>query len=404
MNRVNGLNLEDSLKAFAEGKFVIITDDESRENEGDLMLLAEKATTESLGFMVRYTSGVICVAMTEEIARNLKLPTMVKRNQDEKRTAFTVSVDVLQGHTTGISAEERANTVRRLSNPAARPTDFMRPGHVFPLIATEGLFLSRQGHTEAGVVMAQLVGAEPLTALSEIVLDDGSMARGEALKTFAELHQIPMFTMQELISYAEGKLPVTARRQVTYSWAKLPRSKKSWEIAVHTAAAGAENAILRHGTPGHQALVRLHSECLTGDALGSRRCDCGDQLEESFAAIESAGSGYIIYLRDHEGRGIGLREKIEAYILQDQGLDTVDANIALGHGVDEREWSDAIEIIKNLRLEEVTLLTNNPFKSEALESAGILVAVQEIRTEVHEENREYLLTKRNRMSHSLEIN
>lgn len=382
---------------------MIITDDESRENEGDLMLLAEKATTESLGFMVRYTSGVICVAMTEEIAHNLHLPAMVRRNQDEKRTAYTVSVDVLEGHTTGISAEERANTIRWLSNPTARPADFMRPGHVFPLIAAEGLLLSRQGHTEAGVVMAQLVGAEPLAALSEIVMDDGSMARGEQLKNFAELHKIPIFTMQELISYAQGRLPVTTRRQITYSWAKLPRGEKSWEIAVHTAAAGAENAILRYGTPGRAALVRLHSECLTGDALASRRCDCGDQLAEAFVAIESAGSGYIIYLRDHEGRGIGLGEKIEAYILQDQGLDTVDANTALGHGVDEREWDDAIEIIKNLGVDEVILLTNNPFKSDALESAGLTVNIREIRTEVHEENRKYLLTKRNRMSHSLKI-
>ena len=367
------------------------------------MLLAEKATTESLGFMVRYTSGVICVAMTEEIARNLQLPIMVKRNQDEKRTAFTVSVDVLQGNTTGISAEERANTVRHLSNPAAQPADFMRPGHVFPLIATEGLFNSRQGHTEAGVVMAQLVGARPLTALSEIVMDDGSMARGDALKNFAALHNIPIFTMQELITYAEGKLPTATRKQLSYSWAKLPRSEKRWEIAVHTATSGGESAILRLGTPGRQALVRLHSECLTGDALGSRRCDCGDQLEESFAAIEVAGSGYIIYLRDHEGRGIGLSEKIEAYILQDQGLDTVDANIALGHGVDEREWSDAVEILKNLDLEEIMLLTNNPIKSEALANAGMKVTIQEIRTEVHNENREYLVTKRNRMSHLLEI-
>jgi len=401
--QVSSLSIDEALKAFAEGKFVIITDDETRENEGDLMLLAEKATRESLGFMVRYTSGVICVAMTEEIARNLQLPIMVKRNQDEKRTAFTVSVDVLQGNTTGISAEERANTVRHLSNPAAQPADFMRPGHVFPLIATEGLFNSRQGHTEAGVVMAQLVGARPLTALSEIVMDDGSMARGDALKNFAALHNIPIFTMQELITYAEGKLPTATRKQLSYSWAKLPRSEKRWEIAVHTATSGGESAILRLGTPGRQALVRLHSECLTGDALGSRRCDCGDQLEESFAAIEVAGSGYIIYLRDHEGRGIGLSEKIEAYILQDQGLDTVDANIALGHGVDEREWSDAVEILKNLDLEEIMLLTNNPIKSEALANAGMKVTIQEIRTEVHNENREYLVTKRNRMSHLLEI-
>ena len=227
---MSSLSIEVALKAFAEGKFVIITDDETRENEGDLMLLAEKATTESLGFMVRYTSGVICVAMTEEIARNLQLPIMVKRNQDEKRTAFTVSVDVLQGNTTGISAEERANTVRHLSDPAAQPADFMRPGHVFPLIAKEGLFNSRQGHTEAGVVMAQLIGARPLTALSEIVMDDGSMARGDALKSFAALHKIPIFTMQELITYAEGKLPTATRKQLSYSWAKLQEVRSTGRL------------------------------------------------------------------------------------------------------------------------------------------------------------------------------
>ncbi len=397
------MNLEEALKGFAQGKFVIITDDESRENEGDLMLLAEKATTESLGFMVRYTSGVICVALTQEIARNLHLPAMVKRNQDEKKTAYTVSVDVLEGNTTGISAQERANTVRRLANVEARPSDFMRPGHVFPLISHRDLFKARQGHTEAGVVMAQLVGSRPVAALSEIVLDDGSMARGENLKKFAKEHGIPMFTMHELIEYAEANLSVTPISKDEYSWAKLPREGKPWEIAIHTSAGGAEHAILRFGNPGRNELIRLHSECLTGDALGSARCDCGDQLEASFAAIEENGSGYVIYLRDHEGRGIGLREKIEAYILQDGGLDTVDANIALGHEADERDWNDAIEIINNLGMEEVTLLTNNPVKGDALTAAGMRVTLREVQTMVHNENREYLLTKRNRMSHNLEI-
>ena len=397
------MNIEEALKGFAHGKFVIITDDESRENEGDLMLLAEKATTESLGFMVRYTSGVICVAMPQEIARKLHLPPMVKRNQDEKRTAYTVSVDVLEGHTTGISAQERANTVRRLSNPDARPSEFMRPGHVFPLIAHHDLLKARQGHTEAGVVMAELVGAQPVAALSEIVRDDGSMARGESLTEFAQTHQIPMFTMQELVDYAEGKLTHTTQGRSDYSWAKLPRVNAEWEIAVHLSAGGAEHALLRLGNPTDDALIRLHSECLTGDALGSLRCDCGDQLEAAFTSIEERGSGYIIYLRDHEGRGIGLSEKIAAYKLQDDGMDTVDANIALGHAADERDWNDAVEIIKNLKLNAITLLTNNPLKGDALTSAGIKVTLQSILTEVKDENREYLRTKRNRMSHTLEI-
>jgi 3,4-dihydroxy 2-butanone 4-phosphate synthase/GTP cyclohydrolase II len=397
------MTIEQALAEFAAGKFVIITDDESRENEGDLMLLAEKATTESLGFMVRYTSGVICAALTHDIARTLQLPAMVKRNQDQKRTAYTVSVDVLEGNTTGICAQERANTIRRLAAAQARPSDFMRPGHVFPLIAHADLFSARKGHTEAGVVMALLVGARPVTAISEIVNDDGSMARGENLKKFAAEHNIPLFSMQELIEYADGKLPQSEITRASYSWAKLPRESATWEIAVHVAAGGAEHAILRLGNPDSDALIRLHSECLTGDALGSMRCDCGDQLNSAFKKIEEVGSGYIIYLRDHEGRGIGLKEKIAAYTLQDTGMDTVDANLALGHEADERDWNDAVEIIKNLGLKSVTLLTNNPLKSDALTNAGIAVMRAGVETKVNPSNRNYLLTKQNRMSHTLEI-
>jgi 3,4-dihydroxy 2-butanone 4-phosphate synthase/GTP cyclohydrolase II len=398
------MNIKEALTQFAQGKFVIITDDESRENEGDLMLLAEKATAESIGFMVRYTSGVICVALTQEIAQKLQLPPMVKRNQDERRTAYTVSVDAAEGLTTGISAEERARTVNRLADSHARPADFIRPGHVFPLVAHADLFASRQGHTEAGVAMAQLVGAAPATAISEIVLDDGSMARGEALQKFAEAHKIPIFTMKELIDYSEGRLPERISSPTSYSWAKLPRQSAEWSIAVHLAAGGAEHAILKYGNPGSSALVRLHSECLTGDAFGSLRCDCGDQLKAATEEIEKVGAGYIIYLRDHEGRGIGLHQKIAAYILQDSGMDTVDANIALGHEADERDWSDATEIIKNLGLQSVTLMTNNPVKAQSLTSVGINVNVAPLQTDVHSENKSYLLTKQERMSHTLEIN
>jgi 3,4-dihydroxy 2-butanone 4-phosphate synthase/GTP cyclohydrolase II len=397
------VSIESALQDFAQGKLVIITDDESRENEGDLMLLAEKATTESLGFMVRYTSGVICATITEDIARTLQLPAMVKRNQDEKRTAFTVSVDLLEGQTTGISAQERANTIRHLADPTARAADFMRPGHIFPLIAHRDLLKGRQGHTEAGVVMAALVGAYPVTAISEIVNDDGSMARGESLRKFAADHNIPIHTMAELEEYAQQNPIALQKFERSYSWAKLPRESGDWEIATHIAAGGAEHAILRFGTPSDGALTRLHSECLTGDALGSRRCDCGDQLQAAFAAIEAAGSGYIIYLRDHEGRGIGLHQKIAAYILQDQGMDTVDANIALGHEADERDWNDSVEIIKNLGLTSLTLLSNNPVKSDALKKSGINVELAHLETQSHPSNRDYLLTKKNRMSHALEI-
>lgn len=398
------MTLEEALEQFKQGKFVIIADDESRENEGDLMLLGAMATAESLGFMVRYSSGLICAALTQEIANNLRLPAMVKNNQDEKKTAYTVSVDLLKGHTTGISGQERANTINALASATAQPADFARPGHVFPLVGNPLGLAARRGHTEAGVAMAQLVGATPVTAIAELVNDDGSMMRGDKLAAFAAQHSIPLFTMQELVDYAAPRLTITPTPAPTYSWAKLPRSTGNWQIAVHTSPNGVEHAILKYGQPKDDVLLRLHSECLTGDAFDSQRCDCGDQLARSFAAIEDKGAGYIIYLRDHEGRGIGLAQKIAAYVLQDAGRDTVDANVDLGHAPDEREWSYAVEIVKNLGLNQITLLTNNPIKAQALTSQGIAVTTIHLGSHITPENREYLLTKKIRMQHSLEIN
>ena len=398
------MTLEQALAEFKLGNFVIIADDESRENEGDLMLLAQSATTETLGFMVRYTSGVICATITQEIATRLHLPAMVKHNQDEKRTAFTVSVDALDGLTTGISAQERAKTVNALANPAAQRSDFSRPGHIFPLVANPEGLSARRGHTEAGVAMAQLVGAYPVTVISELVNDDGSMMRGEELKTFAQTHSIPMYTIQDLVDYASTRLTIDAPVHPGYKWAQLPRSTGNWQIAVHTTPTGAEHAVLKFGNPTSNALLRLHSECLTGDAFDSQRCDCGDQLERSFSEIERNGSGYIIYLRDHEGRGIGLAQKIAAYSLQDSGLDTVDANIKLGHAPDEREWFDSVEIVKNLGITELTLLSNNPVKADAFAGTGIKVHIAQLGTSVTESNREYLMTKKVRMAHNLDIN
>jgi 3,4-dihydroxy 2-butanone 4-phosphate synthase/GTP cyclohydrolase II len=398
------MTLEQALAEFKLGNFVIIADDESRENEGDLMLLAQSATTETLGFMVRYTSGVICATITQEIATRLHLPAMVKHNQDEKRTAFTVSVDALDGLTTGISAQERAKTVNALANPAAQRSDFSRPGHIFPLVANPEGLSARRGHTEAGVAMAQLVGAYPVTVISELVNDDGSMMRGEELKTFAQTHSIPMYTIQDLVDYASTRLTIDAPVHPGYKWAQLPRSTGNWQIAVHTTPTGAEHAVLKFGNPTSNALLRLHSECLTGDAFDSQRCDCGDQLERSFSEIERNGSGYIIYLRDHEGRGIGLAQKIAAYSLQDSGLDTVDANIKLGHAPDEREWFDSVEIVKNLGITELTLLSNNPVKADAFAGTGIKVHIAQLGTSVTESNRGYLMTKKVRMAHNLDIN
>jgi 3,4-dihydroxy 2-butanone 4-phosphate synthase/GTP cyclohydrolase II len=404
MNTEVELHLEQALAEFKNGKFVIIADDESRENEGDLMLLGESATASTLGFMVRYSSGLICAALTQEIADRLRLPAMVKNNQDEKKTAYTVSVDVLKDHTTGISAQERSNTINALSNPHSVPHEFARPGHVFPLVANPLGLAARRGHTEAGVAMAQLVGAEPVTAISELVNDDGSMMRGEELNKFAAAHNIPIFTVQQLIDYAATRLVITPPAPTPYSWAKLPRASAQWQIAVHTTRSGVEHAILKFGEPSGNTLIRLHSECLTGDALGSARCDCGNQLNQSFTEIEKNGAGYIIYLRDHEGRGIGLAQKIAAYVLQDGGLDTVDANLELGHEADARDWHDAVEIVKNLGVSEVTLLSNNPVKAQALIDHGITVHNQTIQPEITATNHDYLLTKKVRMQHSLEVN
>ncbi|MFM7860675.1 MAG: 3,4-dihydroxy-2-butanone-4-phosphate synthase, partial [Candidatus Nanopelagicaceae bacterium] len=299
---------------FKAGKFVIVTDDENRENEGDLFILGENLTSEQMGFMVRYTSGVICAAITEALANRLELPFMVKRNQDSKQTAFTISVDAKENLTTGISATERANTLRTLANAKTLPTDLVRPGHIFPLVANNGGLSARRGHTEAAVVMAAAVNATPVVALSELVNDDGSMMRGQQLIEFAKTHNIEIIAIEAL---AKEYDQITFESKKTIRWAKLPREVGNWQIGIYRNNFGIEHAILKFGQEKNQAnrtpLIRIHSECLTGDALGSARCDCGWQLDKAFAEIESHGSGYILYLRDHEGRGIGLSAKIEAY-------------------------------------------------------------------------------------------
>ena len=395
-------NLQQAISAFKSGKFVIVTDDADRENEGDLFILGENLSEQDMGFMVRYTSGVICAAITEEIANRLELPYMVKRNQDSKQTAFTVSVDAKSGLTTGISAAERANTLRVLSNVETLPTDLVRPGHIFPLVANSGGLGVRRGHTEAAVVMAVAVGAKPIVALSEIVNEDGSMARGQQLIDFANQHQIPMITIAEL---AEEFKEIKFESQSPLRWAKLPREASDWQIAIYRNPFGIEHAILKFGSPEtmNGPLVRLHSECLTGDALGSARCDCGSQLELAFSEIEAHGYGYILYLRDHEGRGIGLSAKIEAYILQDAGFDTVDANLKLGHQIDQRDYQDAAAILKKLGVTQITLLTNNPEKVAQLKRHGLVVNRRALLGPLNATNEFYLKTKQTRLKHELGI-
>jgi 3,4-dihydroxy 2-butanone 4-phosphate synthase/GTP cyclohydrolase II len=391
--------LEDAIRRFGLGEFVIVTDDTDRENEGDLFLLASAASTEKIGFMIRYTSGVLCVAMTEARSRELHLPLMVKHNQDTKRTAFTVTVDVKHGISTGISAEERANTIRALASKESTAEDFIRPGHIFPLIAHEGGLSSRRGHTEAIIEICRRANQELVGVICELVNEDGSMMRGEDLKKFASSHDIPIITIEELAKQVTQ--PKAALQKIT-KWAQLPRPGGEWRIATFTGKGGVLHAVCSLGNieEGPQ-LVRVHSECLTGDVLGSLRCDCGAQLEESFKLIENSGSGLVIYLREQEGRGIGLEEKMRAYQLQDEGLDTVEANLALGHEIDERDFIDAVEIIKALKINEITLLTNNPDKLAAFESSEIKTHSRPLPTKSNPHNLAYLKTKRDRLGHIL---
>ena len=408
---MNNPQIQNALDAFKKGGFVIVTDDEKRENEGDLFLLASAASKEKLAFMIRYTSGVICVAMTEARSRELHLPLMVKNNQDTKRTAFTVTVDAKAGITTGISAEERANTIRTLADPKATAEDFVRPGHIFPLIANEEGLLGRQGHTEAVVEMCRLVDDVEVGVISELVNEDGSMMRGSALQQFSLQHQIPVVTIATLVQLVrdemKGNPKTQERKESPLHWADLPRrglhsdQNQNWQITTFSGRGGVDHAVLRFGElqKNERVLLRIHSECLTGDVLGSLRCDCGSQLERAMSRIEAHGSGLVIYLRDQEGRGIGLSEKIRAYELQDRGLDTVEANLALGHDVDERDFADAAEVLRQLGLSQVTLLTNNPTKLQTLLEAGISATAEDLHGDVNKFNQKYIETKRERLGH-----
>ena len=395
-------NLQAALAAYKNGDLIIVTDDADRENEGDFMILAEKATPEKVAFMVRHTTGILCVAMTQERARTLHLPLMVEENQDSKKTAFTVSVDYKPGITTGVSAQERSNTVRALADSSAVASDFIRPGHVFPLIADNGGLAARGGHTEAGVALSYIVGAQPLCLLSEIVNDDGSMARGQTLSAFATEHSIPIVSVGEIKAYVEAN-PIAAIEnapEFIFEWAQLPLRSAMWKIATFPGLRQREHAVIAFGDAGKLPMVRIHSECFTGDVIHSQRCDCGEQLEQSINLIQEHGYGFIIYLRDHEGRGIGLTEKIKAYQLQDQGMDTIDANLHLGHEIDARDWNDAVAIVRSLGLQNLVILTNNPNKVAALRNAGLEVTQQPLVIVSNKFNEKYLATKETKLGHT----
>jgi 3,4-dihydroxy 2-butanone 4-phosphate synthase/GTP cyclohydrolase II len=393
-------NFLDALADFKAGKFVIVTDSKDREDEGDLIAQAAGITTEQIAFMVRHTSGVICAALTSEIAKNLKLPMMVANNEDNHTTAFTVSVDLIKDRTTGISAKERANTLRALGNTNARADQFLRPGHIFPLVAVDGGLSERAGHTEAGVALCNLTNTYPVAVICELVNDDGTMMRGQLLTEFANQHNIKMISIEEIIENSpKGEIKKAAN---SFTWAKLPMGEKDWQITTYRSQNGADHAVLSFGKiTGENLLTRIHSECLTGDVFGSSRCDCGAQLSQSIDQIERAGAGLIIYLKDHEGRGIGLAEKVKAYALQDSGLDTVAANLSLGHLADERNYIDAVAIIKSLGINTIKLLTNNPAKMQALDQAGIKYTRIELITTPTAHNLAYLNSKAQLLKHKL---
>jgi 3,4-dihydroxy 2-butanone 4-phosphate synthase/GTP cyclohydrolase II len=395
-------NFDAALEAYKRGELIIVVDDEGRENEGDLMMRADMATPEKVAFIVRHTTGILCVAMPASRAKNLQLPLMVEQNQDARKTAFTVSVDYKQGLTTGVSASERSTTITALANSLSTPDDFVRPGHIFPLIARKGGLQERQGHTEAGVALSQIVGAEPLSLLSEIVQESGEMARLPELEKFAAEHGLQIISVAELAKYCELNPQVVSGEKAQpykFNWAELPINDAAWKVATYQGQASREHVVLTFGQTAKNPLVRIHSECFTGDVLHSQRCDCGEQLELSLKKIQAHGHGNVLYMRDHEGRGIGLTEKLKAYVLQDQGMDTVEANIDLGHAVDARDWSDAVAILKELGVTTLTLLTNNPQKVLALRASGFGIEQEHLDISTNEFNEKYLKTKESKLGH-----
>jgi 3,4-dihydroxy 2-butanone 4-phosphate synthase/GTP cyclohydrolase II len=395
--------IEDAIAAFGRGEMVIVVDDADRENEGDLIMAAEAATPERIAFFLHHTSGVICAPLTRERVRALDLPLMVANNTESMRTAFTVSVDSRRGTTTGISAHDRATTIAALVDPSTRPTDLNRPGHIFPLEARDGGVLKRAGHTEAAVDLARLAGMYPAGVLCEVVNDrKDDMARVPELEDIAKEHGVLMISIADLVRYRRQTEKLV--RRVTE--ARLPTEWGDFTCyAYQSVLDGTEHlAFVRGAVQGQDnVLVRVHSECLTGDVFGSLRCDCGPQLVEAMHRIGQEGMGVVVYLRGHEGRGIGLGHKLRAYNLQDDGHDTVDANLALGFPVDSREYGIGSQILVDLGITTLRVMTNNPAKYGGLEGYGLeIVDRVPLLTEPNPENIHYLRTKRERMGHLLE--
>ena len=393
-------SIERAIADFREGKAIVVVDDEDRENEGDIIFAASKATPELMAFLVRYSSGLICAPITGDILDRLAIPLMTPHNREKMRTAYTISIDARDGITTGISAADRARTCRVLADSATEPFELNQPGHIIPLRAKDGGVLERAGHTEAAVDFARLAGLTPAGVIGEVLNDDGTLMRAPQLREFADEHGIALVSIEDLQVY---------RRLHESQVERLATTRLPTEFGTFTAHGfrdkieGSEHIALVYGDPGTEdVLTRIHSECLTGDVFGSRRCDCGPQLELSMTEITTAGAGIVVYLRGHEGRGIGLLHKLQAYALQDSGHDTVDANLELGFGEDERDYAAGAQILRALGVTSARLLTNNPDKTIALEAYGVKISERlPLRIAPNEDSLRYLQTKAERMGHDL---
>jgi 3,4-dihydroxy 2-butanone 4-phosphate synthase / GTP cyclohydrolase II len=394
-------SIEDVIRDIAKGRMVIVTDDDDRENEGDLVMAAEKITPDAVNFMAKHARGLICAPITEERAAQLGLQRMVTHNRESQKTDFTVSVDAARGISTGISAADRAATIRVLVDAKATPQDLVQPGHVFPLQARSGGVLRRAGHTEAAVDLARLAGLQPAGVICEILHEDGSMARLAELQKYKKKHRLKICTIQDLIAYRRKSERLVTSEQIV----KMPTDYGEFDLHMYRSLVdGAHHLALVKGTVSKTkpTLVRVHSECLTGDIFGSLRCDCGNQLHAALLQIDAAGSGVLVYMRQHEGRGIGLPAKIHAYKLQEQGLDTIEANEKLGFPAELRDYGIGAQILADLGVRKMRFLTNNPKKVVGLEAYGLeITEVVPLKTKSNPHNAKYLETKRTKMGHLL---